>query len=132
MKLFMLLVTLGVFALADLINLTPAELQKKIEQNVVVVDIRTPPEWKELGVIPGSKRIMFFDENGRYNVEVWLKELSKYVKSKEQQFVLVCRSGNRTGSVGSFLSKQVGYKNVYHLHHGIKSWIKEKREVVKD
>ena len=53
----------------------------------------------------------------------------KDIKDKDQAFVLVCRSGNRTGIVGDFLSKQLGFKNVYHLQDGIKSWIKEGKEV---
>lgn len=75
---------------------------------------------------------MFFDEKGKYDVQSWLNEFSKYVKDKNQPFVLICRSGNRTSLVGEFLSKQMGYKNVFHLEHGIKSWIKENRKIEKN
>ena len=97
----------------------------------MVIDIRTAPEWKELGIVPTSKAIVFFDEKGNYDVEKWMNEFSKYVKDKKQPFVLVCRSGNRTGVVGNFLSKKLQYENVYHLENGIKSWIKESKEVIK-
>ena len=50
---------------------------------------------------------------------------------KNQPFILVCRSGNRTSQVGRYLANTVKYKNVFHLEHGIKSWIKEKRKVNK-
>jgi rhodanese-related sulfurtransferase len=116
---------------ADFIDLTPAQLQEKIKSNTVVIDIRTPPEWVQTGVIPTSQKIMFFDERGGYNFEKWLGSFGKYVKNKDQEFVLVCRSGNRTGSVGKVLSQKLGYKKVYHLKHGIKSWIKENRKTVK-
>lgn len=82
-------------------------------------------------MVPTSKKIMFFDQNGKYDVQSWLNELNKYVKDKNQPFVLVCRSGNRTGTVGNFLDKKLGYKNVFHLENGIKSWIKEKRKTEK-
>lgn len=131
MRLFLLLLFFTSLIFADFKGITPQVLQDKIEQNIIVIDIRTPPEWKELGVVPTSKKIMFFDQNGNYDVQKWLNEFSKYVKDKNQAFVLVCRSGNRTGVVGNFLSKQLGYKNVFHLENGIKSWIKENRNTQK-
>lgn len=131
MKFLLVLIYLSVFSIADFIGINPSQLQEKIDKNIVVIDIRTPPEWKELGVVPTSEKIMFFSESGKYDVQSWLNNFSKYVKDKNQPFVLVCRSGNRTGSVGNFLSDKLGYKNVFHLKDGIKSWIKENRNTVK-
>jgi len=131
MKKLLLLLALCVAALANFKGITPSQLQGEIDKNTVVIDIRTPPEWKELGIVPTSKTIMFFDEKGKYNVQAWLTEFSKHIKNKKQTFVLVCRSGNRTDVVGNFLSKKMGFENVLHLENGIKSWIKEKKEVIK-
>lgn len=131
MRKIVLLLMFSLFVFADFKGINPSQLQEKIQENIVVIDIRTPPEWKELGVVPTSKTIMFFDEKGKYDVQNWLNEFSKYVTNKKQSFVLVCRSGNRTGIVGNFLSKELKYENVFHLQNGIKSWIKEKKEVVK-
>lgn len=131
MKKLFLLIFFSLFMMADLINLNPTELQKKLDEKVIIIDIRTPAEWIETGIISQSKVIMFFDETGKYNIKDWLKEFSRYVKTKEQSFVLVCRSGNRTGAVGRFLAQQLEYKNVFHLEHGIKSWIQEGRVVQK-
>jgi rhodanese-related sulfurtransferase len=117
---------------ADFREVTPKELQEMIEYKIPVIDIRTPNEWFETGVIPTSNKIMFFDSRGKYNIKVWEKKLLKVIKNKSTPFVLVCRSGNRTGSVGEFLAFTLDYKNVYHLQEGINSWIEEKREVIKD
>ncbi|RXJ69187.1 sulfurtransferase [Halarcobacter ebronensis] len=127
MKLFLSLLFLITLSFADFIGLTPNTLQNKIDEKMVVIDIRTPEEWKESGVIPTSKKIMFFDQSGKYDVDKWLNEFSKYVKNSEQPFVLVCRSGNRTGVVGDFLANRLGYKHVFHLEHGINSWISQNR-----
>ncbi len=129
-NIFLILIT-AIFAFADFKGINPSQLQEMINKNITVIDIRTPPEWKEVGIIPTSKKIMFFDEKGQYNLQNWLNEFSKDIKDKDQAFVLVCRSGNRTDTVGNFLSKQLGFKNVYHLQDGIKSWIKEGKEVNK-
>lgn len=131
MRSIFLILTTAIFAFADFKGINPEQLQEMIDKNITVIDIRTPPEWKEIGTIPTSKKIMFFDEKGQYDVKNWLSKFSTHIKDKNQTFVLVCRSGNRTGTVGNFLSKQLGYKNVYHLQDGIKSWIKKGKEVVK-
>ena len=125
---FLLLATVS---MASFIGLTPYQLQDKIDKNIVVIDIRTPPEWSQTGTIPTAHKLMFFDSRGGYNIESWLKEFKKLVKDENQPFVLVCRSGNRTEQVGSFLSKKLNYKNVFHLKHGIKLWIRESRKVTK-
>ncbi|WP_321311625.1 rhodanese-like domain-containing protein [Halarcobacter sp.] len=131
MRLILLFSFLINIAFSDFIGISPKTLQDKIDENIVVIDIRTPPEWQEVGVVPTSKKIMFFDQAGKYDVEKWLLEFSKYVKNKNQPFVLVCRSGNRTGVVGNFLSNKLGYKKVFHLEHGIKSWLKNNKNTQK-
>jgi len=101
---------------ADFKHITFDEVQKL--GNVPVIDIRTPPEWKKTGVIPGSIKLMAFDDRGRIDIQSWLKELSKYVTNKNQPFVLVCRTGSRTNTLGKYLEK-IGFQNVYDLKGGI-------------
>lgn len=119
------------FASADLKNVTPEELQEAILKGVVIVDIRTAKEWDSTGVIPTSHKITFFDSRGNYDIDDWLSKFQKIVKDKNQTFILVCRSGNRTRRAGNYLSKKLNYKNVFHLKRGIKSWIAEGRKTVK-
>ncbi len=132
MKIVFSLLVLSVFSFAQFIGINPTTLKNKIDENVVVIDIRTPPEWVQTGIVPTSKTLMFFDQNGNYDVEKWLQKFTSYVKNKDQAFVLVCRSGNRTGMLGNFLSEKLGYKKVFHLENGIKSWIKEQRLTIKN
>ena len=95
------------------------DIEPKLGKDTVIIDIRTPGEWEQTGIIPGSHKIMFFDERGGYDVQKWMSEFEKYVKDKNQAFVLVCRTASRTKMVGDFLSKQMGYKKVYDLKGGI-------------
>ena len=78
-------------------------------KNIKIIDIRTPAEWSETGIVKGSYTIMFFDEKGNFNVENFLRQLSMAVK-KDEQFALICRVGSRTGIVSEFLSEKLGYK----------------------
>ena len=117
-QILVLLVALVSILSADFKHITYEDMKKL--GNVPVIDIRTPGEWKETGVIPGSIKLMAFDERGRIDIKSWLQEFSKYVKDPNQPFVLVCRSANRTGMLGKYLEK-IGYKNVYDLKGGITS-----------
>lgn len=98
--------------------------QKLVDSKIKIIDIRTPAEWKTTGLVKGSTPIMFFDEQGNYNVDDFLGKLNKVVK-KGEKFALICNSGNRTQTVGTFLGKQMGY-NVIDLQGGIQYAIGKK------
>lgn len=93
------------------------------EKNIKIIDIRTPAEWIETGIVKGSYTIMFFDEKGNFNIETFLKQLDMAVK-KDEPFALICRVGSRTGMVSEFLSERLGYK-VTNLKGGIMKMIYE-------
>ena len=97
--------------------------EKFLQKNIKVIDIRTPAEWRETGIVKGSYPIMFFDEQGNYDVPKFLKALDKVVK-KDEQFALICRVGSRTGMVSEFLANKLGYK-VIDLKGGIMKLISE-------
>ena len=52
-------------------------------KNIKIIDIRTPPEWKETGIVKNSYTVMFFDEKGAYDVKNFISELNKIVKEGE-------------------------------------------------
>jgi len=98
---------------------TPQFAEKKMK----IIDIRTPAEWRETGIVEGSYTIMFFDEKGNFNLEIFLRQLDMVVK-KDEPFALICRVGSRTGMVSEFLSERLGYK-VTNLKGGIMKMIYE-------
>ncbi len=125
-----LLLTASAFAKFN--HLDSAQVEKMIQQGVPIIDIRTPGEWKQTGVIKGAKLIMFFDRNGKYDAKKWLEEFSKVVKNKNQPFIIYCAHANRSKAVGKFLDKQLGYKNVNELEGGIiYGWIDKGKKTVK-
>jgi len=97
------------------INVTP---DKEMLENsdMVIVDIRTPGEWMQTGVVPGCKTIMFFDERGSYDAEGFLKQIDA-LGGKDVEIGLICRTGARTAQVAGFM-KQQGY-NVKNLVGGV-------------
>jgi len=133
-KIIKLLVGLLLFtdtSQAQIENLTSDQLIQAQKQGVPIIDIRTPKEWQEVGVISGSYKIMYFDEKRNPKIPEFMTEFKKIVTNKNQPFILVCRTGHRTGKATKYLSKEKGYTHAEHLAKGIKLWIAEGRRVDK-
>ncbi len=94
-----------------------------LKNNIKIIDIRTPQEWKKTGIVKGSYTITFFDEQGNYNIDTFLHALNKVVK-KDEQFALICRIGSRTGLLSDFLAKEFDY-HVINLKGGITKLISD-------
>ncbi len=112
-------------AFADLIGIDPDKLQEMADQGALIIDIRTEKEWQTTGTIPSSQKLMYYDEDGKYDTDEWLAHLRKLKSSPDQPVVVVCHSGGRSSSVGKYLSTSIGMPNVYHLENGISGWIKQ-------
>ena len=89
------------------------------KEGVPVIDIRTPQEWRQRGIIKGAHLIMFFDRQGHPHTREWLEKFSQLVKSKKTPVILYCAHANRSKAVGRWLSDKMGYQKVYELQGGI-------------
>lgn len=119
------LLTLSLIATSLLADYTAQPIDEKlIDSKIKIIDIRTPGEWKTTGLVKGSIPIMFFDERGNYNMDAFLAELNKKVK-KNERFALICNSGNRSHTLGTYLGKQLGY-SIVDLQGGIQYAISKK------
>ena len=111
------------FLLALLLGMLQAEVitqpadETLLAKHIPIVDIRTPGEWKETGLVKGSIPITFFDEKGGYDVDRFMKALNAKVDTSKP-FALICRTGSRTSMLAPFLSQTFGY-TVYNLRGGI-------------
>lgn len=74
-----------------------------------IIDVREPHEFRN-GHIPGAKLIPLGQLQRR------LDEIDK-----QQETVLVCHSGNRSGVACDFLDR-IGFRNVRNLMGGMSSW----------
>ena len=114
---------------AEVIGIDSAELARLATSGVAVIDIRTAGEWKETGVIAGSKLLTYIDEKGRSDPPQWLAKVKTLAKP-DQPVVLVCRSGRRSAAAAQFLSEQAGYKTVYNVSKGLNGWVGDGRTTV--
>lgn len=117
-KILLLISLFTSFLFAELRHVDASE--EVVKSGIKIIDIRTMPEWKETGLVKNAIPLTFFDEQGRYDAEAFMKELDKYV-SKDKEFALICRTGSRSAAVSELLSKQ-GYK-VVNIKGGMKSLV---------
>lgn len=109
----LLLLSVSLFAQLSNQYLTKEFLNKHIP----IVDVRTPGEWRETGILKGAVPIMFFDQRGNYDARKFLNELNKKVDTSKP-FALICHTGSRTSMIAPWLSKEFGYK-VINLQGGM-------------
>lgn len=114
-KLFILLVIFSITLFAS-IKEQEASIEL-IDSGMPIIDIRTPGEWKETGLLKGSIPIMLFDEKGNYDLKDFLEKLNKAVDTKKP-FALICRTGSRTKVLAPFLSQRLNY-DVINITSGI-------------
>ena len=99
--------------------------------DVVLVDVRTAPEWVESGVIERSHLITYFDKDFRPLKDEFMQKFSKVSGGdKNKPIVVICRTGQRSKLVAGILDRE-GYKNVYNYKEGIIGWLTEKKPVVR-
>ncbi len=105
-----IIILLLICAISIFATVTNEKVSKKhINSDIPIVDIRTPGEWKQTGLLKGAIPIMFFDPQGKYNLDEFIEKLNKAVNTKKP-FALICRSSSRTTMLSNFLSKNYKYQ----------------------
>lgn len=91
-------------------EITAQQLEKMLQENqdIELIDVREEFEVK-FGKVPGAKNVP-------------LQELLNNMEqlNKDKEYILICRSGNRSGMAGQFLEMQ-GYKTV-NVVDGMIGW----------
>ncbi len=99
---------------------TNGALQLINHKNAFVLDVREPSEY-ESGHLLNAKLIPLGKLKAR---------ISELEKQKDKPVVVVCRSGNRSGTACAILSKQ-GFTQAYNLMGGMMAWQKSNLPVQK-
>lgn len=92
-------------------SLSATNFTEKLDQDVVLIDIRTPEEFLN-GHIEGAININFYED--------FSENIDKL--DKEKKYLIYCNSGRRTGLALKQFEEQ-GFNEVYDLKNGISSLI---------
>lgn len=99
--------------MAEVTAISPEEVKARLEsgEELYMIDVREDEEIAE-GMIPGAKHIRMGD------IPDSLDRLDN-----DKEYIVICRSGNRSGRVCSFLAEH-GY-TVVNMEGGMLSWTGE-------
>lgn len=107
----------GLFALSggavdDTVLDAQAAYDKLNAGELILIDIRTPQEWQQTGVVPGAWMLDMRD-----------KQFGSYVmaaldRNPDHEVAIICRTGSRTGRVVKWLNDN-GVKNVRDVAEGM-------------
>lgn len=111
-------------------NVDNVRLQALRAQGVPIYDIRRPDEWRQTGVVEGSRKLTFVDGSGRLNPEFFARFAAEV--SKNDPVILICRTGSRTDALARELVEKLGYTQVYNVSGGITRWIGENNPVIRN
>lgn len=106
-----------------------AGLKELMERGVAVIDIRRPEEWAETGTVPGAHRLTAFGERNSF-IQSFPDDIAKLV-SKDQELVLICRTGKRSLALARAMADRAGYTKVYTHEGGTLGWIEDGNPVEK-
>lgn len=110
-------------------NIDNTELKALLVRGVPIVDLRRVEEWKQTGIVEGSNMITAINATGQF-LRPFTDGLNA-IAGPNDEVILICRTGNRTGAVSNFLAERFDYKNIYNVQDGIVKWIADGNPVVK-
>ena len=110
-------------------KLLSSDLENKIIEGFILIDIRSPDQIKSSGIIEGSLKINAFDSKGNFIP----KFISKFEESTTtgDPVVFISKEGKNSDIIANGFVEQLGLTNIYSLTGGIQNWIKEGRELIK-
>ena len=79
---------------------------------MIIVDIRTPPEWQQTGIAKGALKIDLQDP------EFIDKLVQLRTENQDKEIALICASSNRSGQAQRALS-QAGFDRLYSVYGGM-------------
>lgn len=90
------------------INYENAQIILKNNKQVVLLDVRSPQEYRE-GHLPNAINIPLYDIK---------QKIEKIIPNKEETLIIYCQTGNRSKSAAG-ICYQKGYTNIYNITGGL-------------
>jgi len=86
--------------------------ERQQADEMIIVDVRTPPEWQQTGVAKGAQTVDMQDPD-------FLKKMVELrLSNPDKEIGFICASSNRSGQVQKALS-QAGFDRVFSVYGGM-------------
>ncbi|HUQ27706.1 MAG TPA: rhodanese-like domain-containing protein [Usitatibacter sp.] len=96
---------------------TPAEAHELRQAGAAtIVDVRTEPEYRQIGHVPGTPRIEWPRNGDRAAVSAFMDQVMA-AHDRSEKLLFLCRSGVRSHYAAE-LAAQAGYPNAYNILEG--------------
>ena len=103
----------GTVLAQDTPDITDADAYARQEAgDMIIVDIRTPPEWAQTGIAKDALKIDMQDP------DFVQKLVDLRLANPDQEIGLICASSNRSGQAQRALS-QAGFDRIYSVYGGM-------------
>ena len=103
-------------SVADHFVITPEEANFRTEAGeVMLIDVRSPQEWRQTGVPKGARRVTIHDPGG---LKGFLKAMAAAVGGDlKKPIALICARGNRS-TVAQKVLIEAGFTRVFNIREG--------------
>ncbi|CUU73562.1 thiosulfate sulfurtransferase [Campylobacter hyointestinalis] len=98
------------------------------DQNIQIIDVRTPDEWEQTGVLNGAILVTYRNSDGSINPNFVNEVKSKIDPNKK--VAVICRSGARSKAASTLLDEN-GVDGVINLGGGMNKVLDKKLPTVK-
>ncbi|AGZ81812.2 rhodanese-like domain-containing protein [Campylobacter fetus] len=126
-KILLILMTLSIYAFGEVVTV---DFNEEIlnDKDIQIVDVRTPSEWAQTGVLKGAVLVTYKNSDGSIN-----PNFVNEVKSKlnpDKKVAVICRSGNRSRPASALLDEG-GVKNVINIDGGMNKVVEKNIATIK-
>ncbi|PSM51389.1 putative rhodanese-related sulfurtransferase [Campylobacter blaseri] len=120
-KILLSLIVLCGLAYASIafVEATPQAVENETYQ---LIDVRTPSEWEETGVIKNAHKISVTTSDMKSYNQHFIDDILSANIDPDKPVALICRSGSRSRKAAKILEKN-GFKYVINLNGGVNSLI---------
>lgn len=85
---------------------------KSADGDLLIIDVRTPAEWRETGTPRGAARANIFDHD-------FIEQIARIVGSDKSRLIaMICARGNRSTRAKQMLA-EAGFSNVQNVREGM-------------
>ena len=99
-------------------DITPNEAAVELNNNLLIIDVRSKSEWKETGVIANAKLIQMYNATRTLRKE-YVSEILDFIgDNKSIEVAIICHSGGRSSGTVKMLEEK-GYYNISNIAEGM-------------